>query len=157
MKKILLMLGFREIVLFLKKTFGLTDMLTFVRHAVVSLYSWILSPMLFRHFNEFIAWAIMFIVSTIIIGIFLNISIGKTEKSALLSFATWIFWKNKILVTIALFILEPFLFIIYYRDNYYQYSEKLSKKLLFYFLLIAGSFIASIMWAIIIYFSGLRI
>lgn len=146
-----------KIVFGLKSILGLTDWLTFIRHLILSSYSWILSPVLFQYLNGIVAGLIMFIFTIIITDIFLRISVGRTEKSILLKLVGWVYKKRKLYVTGTLFILEPFLFIIYFRDNYHQYGNTTNRNFWFYLLLITSSLIATILWAAFIYFTGFRI
>lgn len=154
-KRFLLNPKIARIILFIRKTFGLTDLLTFLRHAIISVYCWILSPIIFQHLDGLLSGIVMFIFTIIVTGIFLKISSGKTEKSTLLWLVNWVFKENKLLTTIILFILEPFLFIVYYRDNYYyQYKNTISRKIYFCLLLLTSSFMAIALWTIFIYFFG---
>lgn len=147
---------FRKLVLFLQSTFGLTDWLTFVRHVIISIYSWILSPMLFQRVDETTARIVMFVFSLMLVVIFLKIAEVKTEKSKLISLVERVFKKRRALVVISLFFIEPFLFTVYYR-NYYYHCDSTVNKIKFYLILTMSSLTASSIWATFIYFSGLRI
>jgi hypothetical protein len=150
--------GLKKIIIFLRDTLGLTDLLTCVRGLIISLYCWILTPILFRHFDGLVAVIIMFVFTIIVTAIFLKISFGKTGRSTLLWLVDLFYKKSKPYITgTLLFVFEPFLFLVHYRDNYYQYNNTLGGKILLSLILVTSSLVSSIIWATFIYFSGIRI
>lgn len=137
------------------KKFGLTDKLTIIRHIVLSLYGYLLSPIFFGIFDEIIAVMFMFVFSIINISIFLIISKKEEEEGLFLWLIFLIFKNNKQIKLLFLFIIEPFLFIIDYRNNCEKYGYFLSRKITIMLLITICSLLASITWSILIYYSGL--
>ena len=144
----------KSVLSFIKNTLGLTDKLTFFRHVIISIYSWILSPILFQYFSEITSGVMMFIFMLTLTGFFLKISAENKEKSLLLDIISKIYKNKKLPIMGTLFLTEPFLFIVYYRDTYYRSSTNKNKKLIFVLVLILSSMSASGLWAVFIHFFG---
>lgn len=135
------------------KALSLLDWLFLLRHLLISIYSWILTPILLQRVDEKIATIILFVVTIFTTFIFLKITKWKTEKSILFKVINFFCRNKKLPTAIILPILEPYLGTVFYKDNYHP-NKKPGKKV--WLLLLTSSILATMIWTVIVYFSGLR-
>ncbi|MEI6581066.1 MAG: hypothetical protein WCO07_02745 [bacterium] len=146
----------KSIFIFLKGKFGLNDKLTLYRRVSIEIYSWLLAPILLGFFSKTTVAVILFFIIASIVLIFLNISGKKAEDEGLLLWLVRkIFFDIKILILIILLPLEPFLSVVYFRDNFYQGNNLCSKKILIVVMIIINSAIASYIWITLMQETGL--
>jgi len=147
-------INFAGIFLFLRKKFGINDKLTLWRFSILFLYGWVLCPVILEIFNLMVAGILMFILTAIIMYVFLEISKKKNEEeSFFLWLASLISGKNKHITLVTLFVFEPFLFVVYYRDSY-QYGSVTKKTVIL--LIMICSLLASSFWLLLLIKFGLN-
>ncbi|MEI7765222.1 MAG: hypothetical protein WCI93_01405 [bacterium] len=98
MKTLLLIMILPEMFFLIRRKISLTDKLTLIRHVIVTLYSWILTPFLFARVHELTAGGIMFIFTLFLNYLFIIILGSKRERSIFISAAEF-FWKTMLTIS----------------------------------------------------------
>lgn len=140
--------GYTEAIAFRKlcqtiREMALVDWLTIIRHIFVSLYSWVLSPLLLNRLPFIPAFSIMLIYSILLLFLFVKIINGYGRKSLFLETVSIVFGKREIFKLFTLSIVEPYLFAI-------ELDKLKIKKYFNVFLKIVSVIVATILWTIII-------
>jgi hypothetical protein len=141
-----------KIVIILKK-FGRVDKLTIIRHLILTLYGYVLSPFLFGVLDEMFAVMFLFIFQIINLSVFIKISKRSQKDGLLLWLVSLIFGKRTLIKSFFLCIFEPFLYIFIYIRSGKRYF--INKKITVVLLTILCTLVASITWSIFVYYSGL--
>jgi len=136
------------------KNFSRVEWLFLLRHIIIYSYDIVLCSFLLNRIHLVPTVFLLYFVTVITILVFLKILKGKKEESLLFVLINKIFRRKKRPIAIALFFLEPFLFSVFYLDNFCE-DGKTNKK--FWTLVLATSLLSTLIRAGIIYFSGLRI
>ena len=139
---------------FIRNKFGVNDKLTLVRQAIIYVYGWLIYPISLGIFNIIGAGILMFVIMFIILYFFIKISDKKSEEEGFILWLASFLFRNKFLILVILFIFEPFLFIVRYKNNYYDELGEVSKKRVIILTMVC-SICSSLSWMLLLQYSGI--
>jgi hypothetical protein len=128
------------------------DKLFLLRRLMIFIYSWIISPLVLNRLPELLAILIMFSYVTIVTFVFLKLTKHSEEKSILLRFVNFVFRNKRLLSTIALCPLEPYLFAVRCKNIHTRKFKKI-----WILPVILSLLFTTLGWVIFVKITGIKI
>jgi hypothetical protein len=140
------------------KNLGRIDKLFLYRRLLVSFYNWVLSPFVLNRFIPEVALPTMFCYLTIVTFVFLKLTNHENGKSSLLKFVYRVCLNKKVLILLVLFIFDPFLFAVYFKNNFFKnHKYKWILQVLKIVTTLLSLIISTIIWTVFVNVTGLKI